>query len=218
MSQPHPTEEARYDRGSIFWFQRFLNDGLLNPKSSEFQSCVAVCRVVRLSHGIVQWVALLFSSKISTSVNYGAPQVRSFRKKVVHLYRSMPRKALKYTACCIRAGGIFAANVRCAHRSVRVVVHTACLCGWLFLFCFLDFSFFFERPRDFGEINKTRTSTSSKLCTAYDTCIALLKKKNAGARDSLYYAGLLPSSHPVVDASAKAPCNARSSASFGFQR
>ena len=144
--------------------------------------------------------------------------MRSFRKKVVHLYRSMPRKALKYTACCIRAGGIFAANVRCAHRSVRVVVHTACLCGWLFLFCFLDFSFFFERPRDFGEINKTRTSTSSKLCTAYDTCIALLKKKNAGARDSLYYAGLLPSSHPVVDASAKAHCNARSSASFGFQR
>ena len=48
-------------------------------------------------------------------------------------------------------------------------------------------------------------------------CVACLKK-NEGARDSLYSTGVLPSSHPAVDASAKTRCIARSSASFGFQR
>ena len=76
----------------------------------------------------------------------------------------------------------------------------------------LSWLFFFQRPRDFGEINKTRTSTSSKLCTAYDTCVALPE----GARDSLYSSGLLPLSRSVVDASAKARCIARFPASFGF--
>ena len=47
--------------------------------------------------------------------------------------------------CCIQAAGILAATkcaVRCAHRSVLVVVHAACLCCWLFFFCCLDFSSF----------------------------------------------------------------------------
>ena len=37
----------------------------------------------------IGYVALLLSSKISFGVRYRAPQVRSSRTKVVHLYRSM---------------------------------------------------------------------------------------------------------------------------------
>ena len=44
------------------------------------------------------------------------------------------------------------------------------------------------------------------------------QKKTEGARDSLYSIGLLPSSHSVVQASAKTRYIARSSASFRFQR
>ena len=60
-----------------------------HPKSSEFQSCVALLLVVYLNHGNVYRVALLFSSEISCWVRYRAPQVRSLRKKGVHLYRSV---------------------------------------------------------------------------------------------------------------------------------
>ena len=63
--------------------------GLLNPKSSEFQYSVAIFFVVYLSHGIVHRGELLFSSKISFWVRYRA-QMRSLRKKWVHLYRGMP--------------------------------------------------------------------------------------------------------------------------------
>ena len=59
---------------------------------------------------------------------------------------------------------------------------------------------FFQRPRAFGEIGKTRASISIRLCTAYDTCVACLGKTQ-GARDSLCSTGLLPSSHSGVDAS-----------------
>ena len=43
----------------------------------------------------------------------------------------------------------------------------------------LRFFFFFQRPRDLGEINKTCTSISSKLCSAYDRCVALPRKKTS---------------------------------------
>ena len=80
--------------------------GLLNPRSSKFQSCVALFFGVYLSHGIVHRVALLFSSKISFWVRYRAPQLRSLRKKEVHLYRSMPQKARSITpgSCAITPG------------------------------------------------------------------------------------------------------------------
>ena len=63
--------------------------GLLDQKSSEFQSCIAICVVVYLGHGIVHRVPLIFSSKIIFLVRYRAPQVRSLRNDGVHLYRSM---------------------------------------------------------------------------------------------------------------------------------
>ena len=64
--------------------------GLLNPKSSEFQYCVAICFVVYLRQGIVHRIELLFSAEIIVWVRYGAPQARTLRNNVVHLYRSMP--------------------------------------------------------------------------------------------------------------------------------
>ena len=64
--------------------------GLLNPKLSESQSCVVICFVVYLGRGIVNWVSILVSSRISFRVRYRAPQVRSLIKEVVRLYRSMP--------------------------------------------------------------------------------------------------------------------------------
>ena len=89
------------------------------------------------------------------------------------------QKALKYTAAYrLRESSLLLkCAVRCAHRSVLVVVHAACLryCGFSFLLSWLFF--FFQRPRDFGEVHKTHTSTSSKLCTVYDTCVALPTKK-----------------------------------------
>ena len=68
--------------------------GLLIPVSLEFQPRVAIRFVVYLTHGIVHWVALFFLSKVNFWVMYTAPQVRSLRKKVVYLYRSMPSQTL----------------------------------------------------------------------------------------------------------------------------
>ena len=85
------------------------------------------------------------------------------------------RKALKYTAGtgwgnprCHCAGCTPLCAGRCARRLFVLLVVLFVL-SWLF--------FLFQRPRDFGEINKTRTSTSSRRCTAYHTCVALLWKK-----------------------------------------
>ena len=96
---------------------------------------------------------------------------------------------------CTRCG-IF----RCykARRSVLVVVHAACAvcCSFVvltFLFPTATYVIFFEY--------QTRTSTST-VCTAYDTCVACLRKIQ-GARDSRYSTRLLPSSHSGVDASAE---------------
>ena len=53
-------EEACCDRGiSTLWLKRFLT-----LKSSEFQSCLAICFIVYLSHGFVHWVELLLPSKL----------------------------------------------------------------------------------------------------------------------------------------------------------
>ena len=60
--------------------------GLLNPNSSDFQSCVALSLIVYVGHGIVRRVALLFSPKISFGVGCRAPQVTTLRKYMVHLY------------------------------------------------------------------------------------------------------------------------------------
>ena len=87
---------------------------------------------------------------------------------------------------------------RCARCSVLVVVHAACAvrCSFVvltFLFPTATYVIFFEY--------QTRTSTST-VCTAYDTCVACLRKIQ-GARDSRYSTRLLPSSHSGVDASAE---------------
>ena len=66
--------------------------------------------------------------------------------------------------------------MRCAHRSVLVVVHAACLCCWLFFFCCLDFSSFSNGHVILEKLTK-RIRTSSKLCAAYDTCVPLPRKK-----------------------------------------
>ena len=94
--------------------------------------------------------------------------------------------------------------MRCAHRSVLVVVHAACLCCcWLLFFLCPDFPFseghlILENKQNAYELHPPNYD----VCTACDTCVACLKK-NEGARDSLYSTGLLPSSHSVVDASAR---------------
>ena len=63
------------------------------------------------------------------------------------------------------------------HTALRWSLCTPLVCAVLVIFLLFRLFFCFQRPRDFGEINKTRTSTSSKLCTAYDICVALPRKK-----------------------------------------
>ena len=65
------------------------------------------------------------------------------------------------------------------HTALWWSLYTPLVCAVLVVLVLLSWLFFFfQRPRDLGEINKTRTSTSSKLlCTAYDTCVALPRKK-----------------------------------------
>ena len=62
---------------------------LLNPQSSEFQSCVGVFFVVYLSHGICS-SGIIF---VFLSISLGEVETSSSeepQKKVAHLYRSMP--------------------------------------------------------------------------------------------------------------------------------
>ena len=62
--------DACCDTSGCFWLKRFLNDGL-DPKSSEFQSRVAIFSVAHVRHGgFVHRVALLFPSKVSFWVRY----------------------------------------------------------------------------------------------------------------------------------------------------
>ena len=87
--------------------------------------------------------------------------------------------------CCIQAAGNLAATEvccavctptcagRCARRLFVLLV--------VLFFC-LDFSSFSNGHVIFGKINQTRTSTSSKLCTAYDTYVAL-PRENPRARE-----------------------------------
>ena len=85
-------------------------------------------------------------------------------------------EALKY----IQAAGLLAAyKVCCAVCTLLCAGHCArCLCCLLFLCC-LDFSFSNGHVRDsFGEINKTRTSTSIP-CPTYDN-VRSLPRKNPG--------------------------------------
>ena len=44
---------------AVFGLNVFLMTGLFNPKSLEFQSCVAICFVVYSSHGIVHGVSIV---------------------------------------------------------------------------------------------------------------------------------------------------------------
>ena len=82
------------------------------------------------------------------------------------------------------------------------------LCAVRFSFLVV-LTFFFPTATDgqvilLGEINETRTSTSSILCTAaYVWYVRSLPTKKRRARHRLLYStGLLPSSHAAVDASA----------------
>ena len=104
--------------------------------------------------------------------------------------------AEKYTGC-----GIPRCYIVCCAMCTSLCAGCCarCMCCSLF-FRFLSFSFSNWSSYSFGEINKTRTSTST-LCTAHDTCVACLRITQF-ARDSLYSTGLLPSSHSGVDASA----------------